>query len=101
MSAKSALNVSSDVISPNRMQNCSNVTLFIVGGTGIASGAVQIESSHLGTYAGTWHPEGAAVTVVADTTKAVKVTGVGAFLRARISTVLAGGTVDVWAVGGN
>lgn len=99
MTAQSALNAVSSEVGPNKLANLNEVTVYIVGGAGIASGAVQVESAHLAGYTGTWAPEGAAVTVVASTVKTVKVTGVGFVLRVRISTVLAGGTVDVYVVG--
>jgi hypothetical protein len=68
---------------------------YIVGSSGVASGAVQIEEAHDSTYGGTWAAVGAAVTVAADTTKVVHLTGCVGALRARISTVVVGGTVSV------
>lgn len=96
MSAKSALNAVSDELGSNDLANSVDQTFYIVGGSGVASGAVQVETAHIKGYTGTWAVEGAAVTVVADTVKTVKVAGVGFASRVRISTVLAGGTVDVY-----
>lgn len=96
MTAKSALNAVSDEVGPNDLGNTRDVIYYIVGSAGVASGAVQIESSHLKGYTGTWAPEGAAITVTADTVKTVRVSGAGFISRARVSTVLAGGTVDVY-----
>lgn len=99
MDAKSALNALSDELNPVDLANINELTYFIVGSAGVASGAVQVESAHLTGYTGTWAPEGAAITVVATSVKTVKVTGVGHVGRVRVSTVLAGGTVSVWAMG--
>lgn len=99
MTAKSALNAVSDEVGPTDLGNTRDVIYFIVGGAGVASGAVQVESAHVKAYAGTWAPEGAAITVTADTVKILRVSGAGFTSRVRISTVLAGGTVDVYVTG--
>lgn len=99
MDAKSALNALSDEINPTDLANINELTYYIVGSAGVASGAVQPEEAHLSGYTGTWAPNGSPITVAADTVKTVKVTGVGMVARCRISTVLAGGTVSVWAMG--
>lgn len=99
MTDASLLNAVSSEIGPVEMANINEVTFYIVGGAGVASGAVQVEEAHQSGYAGTWAPSAAAVTVTADTVKTVKVTGVAHVARARISTVLAGGTVSVFALG--
>lgn len=79
----------------------SNIRMIVVGSAGVASGAVQLEGAHTKDYAGTWQIMGAAVTVTADT---VTTGGAAAniffpYVRARISTVVAGGTVTVVIVG--
>jgi hypothetical protein len=99
MTAQSALNTLSTEIGPAEMQNINELTYYIIGSAGVASGAVQAETAHTTGYTGTWAVEGAAVTVAANTVKTVKITGVALFGRVRISTVLAGGTVTVIAVG--
>lgn len=97
--ALSALNAVTDVIGPADMQNINELTFYVVGSSGVVSGAVTAEEAHDISYTGTWAPNGAAKTVVADTVGTVKVTGVAHAARMRVSTVLAGGTVDVWALG--
>jgi hypothetical protein len=60
---------------------------------------VTIESSFSDTYTGVWAPL-AVVPFAATAPKQdlVQITGVHLNLRARVSTVLAGGVVDVWFV---
>jgi len=99
MDAKSALNELSDEIGPVEMANINELTFYVVGSVGVVSGAVQAEEAHLSGYTGTWAPNGAAKTVVASTVGTIKVTGVANVGRCRISTVLAGGTVSIWAMG--
>ena len=100
MEDESALDTLSTELGPVEVSNNVEVTYYIVGGPGVASGAVQIEEAHVSRYAGTWAPNGAAITVAADTVKTVKVSGISEIQRARISTVLAGGTVSIWALVG-
>ena len=70
--------------------------LYIIGSAGVASGAVQPESADASDYAGTWAQIGGGpITVVASTELQVDFVGVYQFIRVRISTVLAGGTVTV------
>ena len=77
-----------------------NHSFFITGSAGVASGAVTLEAAPTPGYAGTWHPLASAVTVVASTTKLTTVSNTPlAVIRARISTVLVGGTVDVTYIG--
>lgn len=99
MSLGSALDTLSDEIGPVEMANINELTFYVVGSAGVVSGAVQAEESHASGYTGTWAPNGAAKTVVATTVGTIKVTGVANVARVRISTVLAGGTVDIYAMG--
>lgn len=68
---------------------------FVTGSSGVSAGAVQVEEAPSATYAGTWAAIGSPVTVTADTTKSVAATGAFGAVRARISTTVTGGTVDV------
>lgn len=78
----------------------STLSIIVVGGAGVASGAVQLEAAHTKDYAGTWLALGAAVTVTADTiTRGAGANAGYPYVRARISTVLAGGTCTVIIVG--
>jgi hypothetical protein len=73
---------------------------FYVRGNGaLSAGAVQIETSVDGNDSGTWAPLGTAVTLVANTTSIVQITGALLAVRARITTAVDGGTVTVVYVG--
>jgi hypothetical protein len=81
-----------------KVTNARELTIYIVGSAGVASGAVQLEEAHDPAYAGTWQAIGSPVTVVADSVKTVKTTGAFLAVRARISTTVVGGTVTVHIV---
>lgn len=91
----SALNAAGAV----ELNGVQRFTAYIIGGAGVASGAVQLEHCHDVNYTGTWAALGAPVSVVANTVNAVQVDGTAKAVRARISTVLAGGTVTVLLIG--
>ena len=99
MTGLSALNAVSDVLNMTDVGNINEITFYIVGSAGIVSGAVQVEEAHAHDYAGTWAPNGSPVNAAASAEVTVKVTGVQAAMRARISTAIGGGTVDIWVVG--
>ncbi len=94
-----ALNAVTDEIGPAELNNIQELTYYIVGRTGVVSGAIQVEEAHVSAYAGLWAPNGAPTTVVADAVKTTKVSGVSFVSRARVSTVMGGAGVDVWALG--
>lgn len=99
MSAKSALNVVSDVLNMTDVGNINEITFYIVGAGAISAGAIQVEEAHAEDYTGAWAPNGSPVNAVANGEATVKITGVSGNMRARISTAIVGGTVDIWAVG--
>ena len=77
-----------------------NHTIILKGSAGIASGKVQPECADASDYTGTWAPIGGGeVAAVASAEVLIQLTGVYKFLRCRISTVIAGGTVTVTYVG--
>jgi hypothetical protein len=79
---------------------CDEITYYIVFGPGTSAGAVQIETAHVSAYAGTWAAEGSPVAwAAADRVHTVRIQGASSFSRARISTAIVGGTVDVYAIG--
>lgn len=81
-------------------RNFSQITVYIVGSSGISAGAVTIEESATFDYAGTWAAVGSAVTAVASTTVATHLTeGAYAFVRTRVSTTISGGTIQVLILG--
>lgn len=70
--------------------------IYIIGGTGVSSGAVQAESANTSDYAGTWAQIGGGpISVVADTVLQLDFIGVYNFIRCRVSTTIGGGTVTV------
>lgn len=71
--------------------------LTIKASAGVASGAIQPETSDEFAYAGTWAPVGGGpITVPAASSEVVyNFFGIFRFIRARISTIVAGGTVTV------
>lgn len=78
----------------------SIIRFFIVSGAGVASGDVQLEAALTPSFAGTWAAIGAALTVPAANAIASQTSANSTFpyVRARIGTVVAGGTIDVWIV---
>lgn len=94
-----ALNAVTTELGPAELNNIQELTYYIVGRTGVVSGAVQVEEAHVKEYAGTWAPNGSPTTVTADAVKTTKVSGVSFVSRVRISTVMGGAGVDVWALG--
>lgn len=81
-------------------QNVTDVTMIVVFGPGTSAGAVQLEESHDPAFAGTWSAIGAPVAWGAvSSVKVQRSVGVGMAYRARISTTIVGGTVDVYIIG--
>ena len=70
--------------------------IWITWSAGCGAGAVQIETSDDPTYAGTWAPFGSPITWTAASKKDIVnvPVAIGA-VRARISTTVTGGTIDV------
>jgi hypothetical protein len=69
-----------------------NHTIIIKTAAAVTSGAVQLETANEYDYSGTWAQVGGGpVTVVAATDLVINEAGVFNFLRARISTTIAGG----------
>lgn len=83
-----------------------NHNFLIKGSVGVVSGAVTIETSNDPNDANTWAPivpSGSIAnpaTVVASTDILMAYSGLLMFARARVNTVLAGGTVTVEYLGG-
>lgn len=74
-------------------------TVYIVGSAGISAGTIKLETAHDPTYSGTWAQVGSDITATASAVKVANVNGSYAALRARISTAVADGTIDVWVLG--
>lgn len=99
ISAGSALNTVG-VVGPSIPTQDQEVSFTIAWGTGVSAGAVKIESAPDENYTGTWAVF-ATVTYVsgAPICDVVQITGNACAYRARISTAITGGTVDVTFVG--
>lgn len=97
ITALSALNAVSEVLKSPELGSTSEVTFYIVFGPGTGAGAIQIESAHDPNYTGTWAAEGSPVAwVAASRVHKLSVTSANIAMRARISTGVTGGTVDVY-----
>jgi hypothetical protein len=81
-------------------QDYNSVHWIIEGSAGVATGAVVIESATSQNFAGTWKLLAGPVTVVANAQLGDKFDfPPGAFVRARVSTDITGGTVTVYLNG--
>ncbi len=78
--------------------NYRNHQFIIESGVGVASGAVQPECANVADYAGVWAPLGGGpITVPAASSQAVyNFTGTFAALRVRITTVIGGGSINLY-----
>jgi len=73
-----------------------NHTILVIGSSGVSAGAIQVEASNNPADTNTWAPLTATpTTVVASSDIAIILTGIFNFIRARISTAIVGGTVQV------
>jgi hypothetical protein len=99
LAAVSALNATHTAHGAGLMTRARECAVYVNWGTGVTSGAVTVESAMDLNYSGTWG-QLAVVTFAGTAPKAdiVQITGIAGALRSRISTVLAGGTVDTWAL---
>ena len=79
-------------------KNSRETAIYVVWGAGTSSGVVTVETAHDATYAGTWANLATDTWSAESSVDVVQITGVMAALRVRISTVIGGGTVDVWAL---
>lgn len=71
------------------------ITIVVTGTAGISAGAVQVETSDVNPYTGTWAPQGTPVSVImAGATKiTIQLSGPHNYLRLRISTNVVDGTI--------
>ena len=80
------------------------ICLFVETSAGVSGGVVEIESAPYAGYTGTWKQLGTVTTSAASTMYAVTADesqdGLPArVVRARISTVISGGTIDAYILG--
>jgi len=71
--------------------------IAIICSAGVASGAVQPESAQDPSYSGTWNPIGGGPITVpaASSTLEYQFTGYFSAIRANITTIIGGGTIQV------
>jgi len=99
LDALSALNAVSEELTSSDLGSVNELTFYIVFGPGTSAGAVQIESAHQLGYTGIWAAEGSPVAwAAANRVHKVSIAGASYSSRARISTGIVGGTVDVYAM---
>jgi hypothetical protein len=99
MFAKVNINEVSIILTNPDLVAVNEITYYIVFSAGTSAGAVQVETAHDPLFAGTWAAEGTPVAwAVANSVRTVRVQGASYISRARISTAIVGGTVDVWAM---
>lgn len=96
LSAASLLNATGTVIGPGFMPRCRESVIYIDWGAGVGSGGVTVETAHDPNYGGTWAPLVIVPWTAASKEDVVQITGIHGAIRTRISTVLAGGTVNTW-----
>ena len=84
--------------------DASSLTLLVESSAGTASGVVTLEGARTSTYSGTWASITTATTNAASATF-VSTVDIGdtssvpvPYVRARISTVIGSGTVDVYLI---
>jgi hypothetical protein len=83
------------------LSDCAHVTEFgfhIETSAGVSAGAVKIETASDPSYGGTWAVLSTVTLSAASTSQYVGITDAVRCIRARISTVLTGGTVTVYMV---
>lgn len=80
-------------------RNYTDISMIVESGTGVSTGVVTLEAAASSAYAGTWKSLGTATTNAASTAFTVALTSNSyPYIRARISTVIGGGTVDVYLI---
>ena len=86
------------------VRNAKAVTLAVEAGAGVSGGVVKLEGAIRSGYAGTWVEMGSLTISAASKLYTVTVDSGDAnglplaYIRARIETVISGGTIDVYAV---
>lgn len=89
-------------------RNVEEATLLVEAGAGVSSGVVKLEGAVSSDYSGTWVELGsltinaanqAFATSIATSLAATDVAGLPIpYVRARIETVIGGGTIDVYLI---
>jgi hypothetical protein len=84
--------------------DATGITLLVEAGEGVSSGVVTLEGAATSDYSGTWASITTATTNAASKTF-IATTDMGdtasipvPYVRARVSTVIGGGTIDVYLI---
>ena len=77
------------------------VAMYAVFGAGTSAGVVTLETAPYSEFTGTWASMGTATWSVANDVKYVRADGPVGAIRARISTAITGGSVDVYLLAGD
>lgn len=96
LTALSALNAVSTVLRSSEVGSAEWTTFYAVFGAATSAGVITIEAAHSPTYSGTWASLGTITWAAANRVHSLTVQGSHMALRARISTAIVGGTVDVY-----
>ena len=99
MSKKSVDETTSTVLGPGQLSRVRELTLYVKFSPSTTSGVVTLEAAHDAAFTGTWSSIATATWAVTNSVLHTSTTGAHMAVRARISTVIAGGTVDVIAIG--
>lgn len=100
ISAKTALNEVGSAPA-DQVANLRETVAHVVFSAGAAAGTVLIEGAHDAGYSGTWATLATINWAAASRVHQANITGVHLALRARISSAITGGTVDVYLTGTN
>jgi hypothetical protein len=87
------------VVGPGRVSRVREIALYVVFGAGTTAGAVVLEAAPDAAYTGTWANLATVSWSAATKVGLAQASGVHLAVRARISTGIVGGTVDVHLVG--
>lgn len=90
---------SATALGPGTVSRVREVTLYVRTIGAVTSGQVLLEAADDPAFTGTWVALATINPNATDTMFTASVTGVHLALRARISTIIGGGTVDVTLVG--
>jgi hypothetical protein len=75
------------------------LTFYVIWSPGVTAGQVVIETADDANYSGTWAGPLGTASAGSDKTDIVQLNGIFRFVRARISTPVAGGNVTVKVYG--
>lgn len=98
LNAQSAANTVG-LISGDIVRSVRELAFYVHFGTGTSAGQVVVECAHSIDFTGTWANLATVNWAAANRVHNVAITGTHLAVRVRISTEIAGGTVDVYGTG--